>query len=425
MTFTVYAELAPEVSKKLDRLAKKAERYEIPFSYTVSEEHPQTVAVRDVDHATQTIHTVNTYTVAAVDFDVECDGLIRANGWTVRAKIEHGENGNIVTGFGTAEVNREWYKAPARCDHCRSNRFRSVTFICEKDGEMRQVGRTCLHDYTGISPATAAMWAEIQDLMDRGTDCTRSEWEDNRPTPMHDVLSILAHACDTIREFGYRKSAETNSTRDMVTKRVMSNEEPSAEALDRAADIRDWLIGRNEKAAADDAELRELWDLHCAADDDGDERYWGRVREINNAWDAVGDLERNCFPLALSGYAKLSHIGRLVYMPVAYERFLERKTQAEQRESARAAAAASSEYVGEVGKRLTITTASAELVTSWEGFYGVTFLYRFTDEGGNVFVWRASRSIEVSDNMTIKGTVKEHSEYNGVKQTVISRCAVA
>ena len=70
MTFTVYAELAQEVSKKLDRLAKKAVGYKIPFSYTVSEEHPQEVAVREVDQVTQAIQTVSTYTVAAVDFEV-------------------------------------------------------------------------------------------------------------------------------------------------------------------------------------------------------------------------------------------------------------------------------------------------------------------------------------------------------------------
>ena len=63
MTFTVYAELAQDVSKKLDRLAKKAAGYGVPFSYTVSEERPQKVAVRDVDPVTQTIQTVSTYKI--------------------------------------------------------------------------------------------------------------------------------------------------------------------------------------------------------------------------------------------------------------------------------------------------------------------------------------------------------------------------
>lgn len=37
MIFTVYADKAEEVSKRLDKLAKKAARYNVPFSYTISD----------------------------------------------------------------------------------------------------------------------------------------------------------------------------------------------------------------------------------------------------------------------------------------------------------------------------------------------------------------------------------------------------
>ena len=51
MTFTVYAELAQEVSKKLDRLAKKANAYGIQFSYSTSAEHSQLVRVLEIGRA--------------------------------------------------------------------------------------------------------------------------------------------------------------------------------------------------------------------------------------------------------------------------------------------------------------------------------------------------------------------------------------
>ena len=66
-TYTIYADQVEEVRKRLDRLAKKAANYKIPFSYTISEEHPKKVSVYEVDSVTQTIHTVGTYMVAAVD----------------------------------------------------------------------------------------------------------------------------------------------------------------------------------------------------------------------------------------------------------------------------------------------------------------------------------------------------------------------
>lgn len=436
MTFTVYASRAEEVKKRLDRLAKKAAGYDMPFTYAMGEEHPQKIRVTAVGPTCREQETITTYTVAAVDFEIDCEQLIKANGWTVHAKIEHGENGNIVSCFGGWKAGTEWYTAPARCDHCGTNRFRSVTFICENEaGELKQVGRTCLKDYTGISPATAAMWAEITDICNEGFDCTEDEFVGRGLTRMYETELLLAHACDAIKEFGYRKTDATDSTRDQVIGRLHENAKPSAEGMEKAEKIVGWLLGVSEKAARDDAELDKLYSVAFGHDEDFTEEWvededarkaWlDRKRELALAWDAVSDMERNCFPLVKSGYALPKHVGRLAYMPVDYDKYMERKAKAEQREAERAAASAASGYVGEVGKRLTIIAASARLVTSWETCYGVTFLYRFADADGNVFIWRASRPIEVNDGMKIKGTVKEHSDYNGIKQTVMTRCCVA
>ena len=436
MTFTVYASQAEDVKKRLDRLAKKAAGYSIPFSYIMSDVHPETVCVWDTGYGTgpsgamiQMQREVGRYTVEAVDFDIECEDLIRANGWTLRAKVEHGEAGNIVSAIGNKSVEHEWYTTPAHCEHCKTNRFRAVTYFCENEsGEVRQVGRTCLRDYTGINPATAAMWAEVRDVFDKEfaiKDCDEDEWKEHSSSMMYDVERVLAYAYDAIKEFGYRKSGELGSTRDVVTERTCSYGSPSTEGKEKASAICKWLAGLDEKARATDAALNALRDEYNGGSEAGDGKYWSKYQEINDAWDVPSDLERNCISLALSGYATTKHFGRLAYMPVAYEQYMERKARAEQREAERATAVASSKYVGTVGKRLTIKTESAKLVTSWEGYYGVTFLYRFVDADGNVYVWRASKSIEVRDGMTIKGTVKEHSEYKGIKQTVVTRCAVA
>ena len=137
--------------------------------------------------------------------------------------------------------------------------------------------------------------------------------------------------------------------------------------------------------------------------------------------DEASDLELNCIPLALSGYAKLSHVGRLAYMPLAYERYLERKARKEAQE----AAGARSEYVGTVGQRITLKAATVALLSSWDGYYGTTWLYKFVDESGNVFVWFASRPCTAEAGAVIKATVKDHNERDGVKQTVVTRCCVA
>lgn len=180
MIFTVYADKAEEVSKRLDKLAKKATRYNVPFSYTVSDEHPETVNVFD-DFS----HKAGAYKVAAVDFDIACEELIKANGWTVLAKVEHGDKGNVVSCFGKQKARSEWFTATPHCDHCNTNRRRAVTFFIENaEGDTRQVGRACLHDYTGISPATAALWAEVRDLFPEDLDCSMTDWNTRRGAQM-------------------------------------------------------------------------------------------------------------------------------------------------------------------------------------------------------------------------------------------------
>lgn len=400
MTITVYAHDADEVVKKLERIGKKAAKYNVPFSYERGEEHPEEVSVWEFNHVAGEEYVVDRYMVAAVDFEVECEGFIKANGWRVCAKIEHGDKGNIVTGmnnfFGDdSEIDPAWYDAPPRCEHCGTNRKRAVTFMVKReDGTVRQVGRSCLKDYTGIDPATAALWAAVCDICVNDFRIDVGGFHEMRAQEMFEIETILAHAVDEVAKNGYRKADDRDSTRGEVAKLLREHAAPSEDGKAKAKQIVEWLL------------------TDC--DQDG-----------------VIGIERDCVALAKSGYAKMKHLGRLCYMPVAIEKAQERKVREAERAAGKATEAEQSKFVGEVGKRIEIDVASAKIITSWETDYGRTFLYKFVGEDGNVFIWRASgmmydskadRVIPEETIKRIKGTVKEHSEYDGVKQTVLTRC---
>lgn len=398
MLHTIYASQAEEVIKRLDRIAKKAAKYNVPFSYSVSEEHPQKVAVTVIGPDCRTAETVHTFTVAAVDIDINCEDFIRANGWTVCARIEHGPEGNIVTPFGGAAVEDSWYSAPARCDHCGTNRARNVTFMCRNtDGQLRQVGRSCLKEYTGISPDAAVMWADVRNLLEgQEMDCDEETFKARGAVKMYDVETVLALALDSIKAHGYIKSDCPNSTRSQIQDGI-KKAKPSAEAVEKAKAIKDWLV------------------------------------HLMDGGEVVLGPERDCMALAKSGWAKMHHFGRLAYMPLAYDRYMERKAAEEKKAADAAAARASSEFVGKVGERITLVAKTMKVVTSWETQFGTTFLYKMVDANGNVFMWKASgmlldkryNAIESATDITIKGTVKDHTTYDGIKQTVLTRCKVA
>lgn len=87
-----------------------------------------------------------------------------------------------------------------------------------------------------------------------------------------------------------------------------------------------------------------------------------------------------------------------------------------------------SNWIGEVGDK--ITDLKVQLVRKYtmDGKYGLTTLYGFQDENGNIINWWSStfQEIEINDWTTIvRGTIKKLDEYKGVKQTVVTRCKLA
>lgn len=86
-----------------------------------------------------------------------------------------------------------------------------------------------------------------------------------------------------------------------------------------------------------------------------------------------------------------------------------------------------SEHVGSVGDKIDIIATLIKHFTYETHFtyYGeLNFIYKFSDESGNTIIWKTAKSIEDGKTYRIKGTIKEHSEYEGDKQTVLTRCKI-
>jgi hypothetical protein len=88
-----------------------------------------------------------------------------------------------------------------------------------------------------------------------------------------------------------------------------------------------------------------------------------------------------------------------------------------------------SEYIGNVGETITVavTLVSIHTFTTHFTYYGETnYIFKFSDNDGNTIVWKTSsyQQIEEGKRYEIKGKVKEHSEYKGDKQTVLTRCKI-
>ena len=85
-----------------------------------------------------------------------------------------------------------------------------------------------------------------------------------------------------------------------------------------------------------------------------------------------------------------------------------------------------SEWIGEVGKRITFTVSLVR-VHSFQNYYGISNVYNFKDEAGNEITWFSKVDLQkdIGDVFKLTATVKDHSEYNGRKQTIITRAKLA
>ena len=145
----------------------------------------------------------------------------------------------------------------------------------------------------------------------------------------------------------------------------------------------------------------------------------------------VNDMEEsnnyihNIKVLCANKLVAYGNINMLCSAIVCWNKNLEREAKKAEREKANAQIK-DSKYIGEINDRIVCSINEWKILTSWETMYGVTRLYRFIDEDGNVIIWKTSKWLDDSkDYTTIKGTVKEHKDFNGIKQTELTRCKVA
>ena len=87
------------------------------------------------------------------------------------------------------------------------------------------------------------------------------------------------------------------------------------------------------------------------------------------------------------------------------------------------------EYVGTVGDKLNIKvklTAVHIYYTNFTYRGECNYIFVFTDDSGNLYVWKTAsyQDVEEGNNYILSGKIKEHKEYKGNRQNVLTRCKI-
>ena len=291
------------------------------------------------------------------------------------------------------------------CEHCNLIRRRNDTFVVLETatGKQTQVGRQCLADFTGINdPEKVAAKASGLSVFENLSDYEEMAWGRVRENTI-DTMEALALTSAYIGKYGWvpKSQAEFHNP-------TANNVEAHFFLGVRTAEQRKF---EKEMTAISEEEFHQERAKKVLE--------WIKT-ELSHK--AKSDYELNLVTLVVNELTERRHLGIVCSAVAAYQRAMNQKVEY----AARKEKMAASEHVGTVGERLKGIKVKVQFLKSFDGAYGATTLIKFITEDGNVMAWFASgdKSFEVGQEYTIDGTVKGHNEYQGIKETAMSRVKV-
>lgn len=403
--YFIYEGNLERLQKKAAKIQKKCEKYGCYFKFELTGN--EEIRKEKDDES-------NSYYLRFVEVEVE--GTAAINGWVLVGTIEHIKDGQrnvirLINNDFENKIPEDYYTVRPTCDHCGTHRYRKYTYLLynEEANYYRQVGSTCLEDYTGLSLEYAAALEQFLHRADEeGQDWEKTFKNYEQLIPLSDILQYSIEFC---KNFGYvsRMKAEENDTYPTV--------ERVCEAMNLGSRYSMfWTIFRQDR---EELEYKNKFNPKSeeARKEAQDIINWVRGPLHDKATNSNYLL--NIMSVASSDYVKESHIGLAVSIVAAYHRHIADVKKLE--EAAKVENIGT--YVGNVGDRITVDVVKAEEGPHVENMYGVSICFKFYDKDNNVYVWWTSSYVE--DVETVKkltGTIKKHSEFRKIKQNEMTRC---
>ena len=397
--FYIHEENIERLEKKLRTIQRKCNKYGAEFHYArVGEEFIENEETKEINH----------YII------VEASGLVKHSDWTFIAVNDHREGfGNVIRAYvQDIEIPERFYHTDASlCEHCNTRRRRKDTYIIHNEAtdEWKQVGKSCLKEFTdGLDAEEVARYMQWFEVLEGGfgySGPTKRKW--------YKVEDLLLYATECVKHFGYQKSEEyRRTTKERVWDYYLLVEEGRAFTFEESRVLKEEMDEVNFVARTEEnvKAVEEMLN-------------WIRNQEDSIS---IGDsYMQNLLTICKDAYCTARDSGILVSLVPTYRRYLKKLADDQKREEVNNAEAKTSNHVGQVGDKLDIAVDAWTCVYRRDSIYGVQFLYKFIDIDGNVLMWSTGNFIDDEAKIkSIKGTVKSHEEYNGVKQTFITRCRI-
>ena len=382
-----------------DRIAeanKKAARLDV---------EPQTLTIGETDTVEKFVGGFPTGEVLVFVNGTITGTTPRLNGWAFIASLELFDDTAIIRSVPGEECPPEHRNRGNICDHCGHKRRRTATYVVRHDdGTTKTVGRNCLKDFMGQSrhnPESIALLfrhiTELLESLDAGEDYGGSS---SGGGTAYDLKNTLALTSAVISAYGW------------VSKTMV--DEGKAYGDTTASLVRSYLTAQPKKYKGD-AELVAKVDAAKDTKRDTTDADAAIAWLTDDSMEVSSDYIQSVQAIAKRGWVANKHMGFACSIIQAYRREMARLAKVN----------TDSQHIGTIGERDTFTLKGNRLIFS-DGFYGLTIIHLMEDKDGNVFKWFSSGpELDEGEFLTLKATIKDHSEYQGTKETVLTRVKAA
>lgn len=391
MMYLIPTENMESFEKKIARIRRKAERAKVDFSYKRLEPIQKETDLPGV-------------TVECVPVMVECK--IHYENWVVIAVLEHQPYGNLVH-----LVEGEWrpgkelklpekYKtAQSYCDHCNTMRARNKTVVLynTETKEFKQVGTTCLREYTG--GIDADMIAAFEECTKEPTEFTgftsHSKW-------YIDIKNFLAGVVASSSLYGYISKSRAREI----------NEENNKTTVEATCDLTVRLMSKTSV----EKEWKDIYESDDTKTFVEEALEW--IKNMNaESYSYFDNLKVVCS----AELVELKNIGYAASLIASYKNHLKAEKKLKEAEKQNEMY----HYYRNVDDKISLQ-GNLACVANYDTQFGTMYVYKMI-QSSCIFVWKTSKYLGIDDSgkeAMITGKIKEQSEFRGVRQNILTRCKV-
>lgn len=312
-------------------------------------------------------------------------------------------------------VPNEYKNNSFHCDHCHSDRYRKSVVIIKntENGEIKQIGKTCLDKYLNSAlKQFSSLLLTIDELMENALAKDENNFFEGFSIHSNyiDVKKYLWCAYSDIMERGYHK-------RDSYEVQEKGIECTSSSVYSAYNKMQVGITPEQEKVVNE-----------CI------EAYKAFVAKKGSS-----DFSDNVIKLLSANFIEIKYSNMIVFVPtfLINSRKFEAEKKAKQEQVKKFNDSINNEFLGEIKEKVSVKVRLIHhrvFEGCWDGYH-VTYTnnYTFMDEQGHLIQWKTAKNLfddteKVIADKTVfdlQGTVKAHNEFKERCYTILTRCKVA